>query len=71
MNCIAPGYTLSEATLEASDYNQMAADAMAKARALRRHEYPGDLVGTAVFLASDDSDFVTGQTINVDGGSVF
>ena len=39
-------------------------------RALRRNELPGDLVGTLLFLASADSDFVTGQTIVVDGGAV-
>ncbi len=70
VNCISPGYTLSEATTEALDRNLQAEEAMAKARAIRRNEYPQDLVGTAVFLASEDSDFVTGQTINVEGGSV-
>ena len=37
-------------------------------RALKRLQEPADLVGTAVFLASADSDFITGQTILVDGG---
>jgi NAD(P)-dependent dehydrogenase (short-subunit alcohol dehydrogenase family) len=32
---------------------------------------PGDVVGTVAFLASPDSDFITGQTINVDGGAAF
>ena len=36
----------------------------------RRDEYPQDLTGALVFLASADSDFVTGQTLVVDGGSV-
>ncbi len=35
---------------------------------MHRTEAPGDLVGTVAFLISDDSDFVTGQVINVDGG---
>ena len=39
-------------------------------RMLKRAQVPADLVGTLVFLASDDSDFITGQTIAVDGGSV-
>ena len=39
------------------------------ARCLKRVETPEDLTGTIVFLASDDSDFITGQTIIVDGGS--
>ena len=70
VNCISPGYTLSDANLEAPDRNAQAEEAMVKARALRREEYPEDLVGTAVFLASEDSNFVTGQTINVEGGAV-
>ena len=39
-------------------------------RAFKRDAYPEDLLGTLVFLASSDSDFVTGQSIVVDGGSV-
>jgi NAD(P)-dependent dehydrogenase (short-subunit alcohol dehydrogenase family) len=39
-------------------------------RALQRDEEPQDLVGTLVFLASAESDFITGQTIAVDGGNV-
>jgi NAD(P)-dependent dehydrogenase (short-subunit alcohol dehydrogenase family) len=38
-------------------------------RALKRDEYPEDLLGALVFLASADSDFITGQTIAVDGGA--
>jgi NAD(P)-dependent dehydrogenase (short-subunit alcohol dehydrogenase family) len=44
--------------------------AMIGARALKRAEVPDDLVGTLIYLASPDSDFVTGQTIVVDGGSI-
>jgi NAD(P)-dependent dehydrogenase (short-subunit alcohol dehydrogenase family) len=39
-------------------------------RSLHRDEHPQDLLGALVFLASADSDFVTGQTIAVDGGNV-
>ena len=39
-------------------------------RAFKRDAYPEDLTGTLVFLASGDSDFITGQSIVVDGGSV-
>ena len=41
-----------------------------KTRAIQRDELPEDLVGTVVFLASPGSDFITGQTIVVDGGSL-
>jgi NAD(P)-dependent dehydrogenase (short-subunit alcohol dehydrogenase family) len=37
-------------------------------RAIKREEKPDDLVGTVFFLASTDSDFISGQTVNVDGG---
>jgi NAD(P)-dependent dehydrogenase (short-subunit alcohol dehydrogenase family) len=39
-----------------------------KARAIQREETGEDLVGTVFFLGSPDSDFISGQTINVDGG---
>ena len=41
-----------------------------QSRSLRRDEHPQDLLGALVFLASAESDFVTGQTLAVDGGNV-
>ena len=49
---------------------QTARERAVQSRALRRDETPQDLLGALVFLASADSDFVTGQTIAVDGGNV-
>jgi 3-oxoacyl-[acyl-carrier protein] reductase len=69
VNCILPGFTLSEASLEMSGKGGLD-EVLIRRRCLRRAEYPEDLVGTAVFLASEDSDFVTGQVISVDGGDV-
>jgi 3-oxoacyl-[acyl-carrier protein] reductase len=69
VNCIAPGRTLSE---EPSDESALKSNEIrAKTRQLKRIEYPEDLAGTAVFLVSEDSDFITGQTIVVDGGTIF
>ncbi len=66
VNSIAPGSTLSE---ENPDEDRIEFRRLAiSRRALKRIEYPEDLVGTLVFLASNDSDFITGQTIIVDGG---
>ena len=39
-----------------------------QSRILKRDMLPEDLVGTLLFFASEDSDFLTGQSINVDGG---
>jgi len=69
VNCISPGYTLSEASLEMPG-KVAGEDQAVLSRCFRRQEYPEDLVGTAVFLASEDSAFITGQTIAVDGGEV-
>jgi 3-oxoacyl-[acyl-carrier protein] reductase len=66
-NAIAPGLTISvddpdEARLE-GDRQRM------QARSIKRTELPTDLVGTAIFLCSSDSAFMTGQTLAVDGGA--
>ena len=68
VNAIAPGSTLSEE--EVDDETVRRRSGVVPTRALQRLETPDDLVGAAVFLASGDSDFVTGQTIVVDGGAV-
>jgi NAD(P)-dependent dehydrogenase (short-subunit alcohol dehydrogenase family) len=66
VNAIAPGFTLSgENEKNMPDAGKAANVGM---RMLKRAEVPEDLVGTVIFLASDDSRFITGQTIVVDGG---
>jgi 3-oxoacyl-[acyl-carrier protein] reductase len=67
VNCIAPGSTESETLPPAGDAERRRVFSQ---RIIQRPEFPEDLVGTAIFLASDDSAFITGQTIHVDGGSV-
>ena len=71
VNAIAPGATDTAAYL-AGETEEMRASRTRglTQRALKRAETPEDLVGTCVFLASADSDFMTGQTIVVDGGNV-
>jgi len=44
-------------------------EAQVERRAIRREETPEDLVGPVFLLASPDADFVSGQTLNVDGGT--
>jgi NAD(P)-dependent dehydrogenase (short-subunit alcohol dehydrogenase family) len=70
VNAIAPGITMSEAVIDSPVWGSKASEGTVATRALRREELPADLVGTLLFLASADSDFVTGQTIVVDGGAV-
>jgi 3-oxoacyl-[acyl-carrier protein] reductase len=69
VNSIAPGFTATEASL-GPDGNKESFDATIDLQCLKRREEPSDLPGTAVFLASTDSDFITGQYIIVNGGSV-
>jgi NAD(P)-dependent dehydrogenase (short-subunit alcohol dehydrogenase family) len=70
VNAIAPGLTMSEAVVDNPEWGGAAGDATVASRALKRAQVPADIVGTLLWLASDASDFVTGQTIVVDGGSV-
>ena len=67
VNCVAPGSTLSEENPDEAllKYRQAAA----AGRALQRLQTPEDLVGAVAFFASPDSDFITGQTLVVDGGA--
>ncbi|MDB5652167.1 MAG: Dehydrogenase [Hyphomicrobiales bacterium] len=66
VNAITPGYTLSDTQVQSSSGNYLAAQA--EGRAMGRAQYPEDLVGAVMFLSSQASDYMTGQTINVDGG---
>ena len=67
VNCVVPGSTLSEEK-PAEDVVRMRT-AAADERALKRVQRPEDLVGAVLFFASADSDFVTGQSLVVDGGA--
>ncbi len=70
VNNLAPGLILSDSILKNADHVADTEDKVIASRALRRHGYPEDLIGGLVFLASSDSDFMTGQTLAVDGGSI-
>jgi len=69
VNTIAPGLTVSEGVVGNPMYPEASLKMVAGGRCFKRDEVPEDLTGTIVYLASDDSDFVTGQSIVVDGGS--
>ena len=64
INCIAPGFTDTEASRGLADVRKYDTSKTP----LRRLERPEDLTGAVIFLASHESDFITGQTLLIDGG---
>lgn len=75
VNCIAPGLTLSENVqrmygTKPGEYGATHSSATVNSRCFKREEVPEDIAGALVFFASGESDFITGQTLLVDGGSV-
>jgi 3-oxoacyl-[acyl-carrier protein] reductase len=72
VNAVAPSAVMTEGTREFfGEKLDKAKEVIAAGQSLQRNLDVGDLVGTIVYLASDASKFVTGQTIMVDGGTVF
>jgi len=67
VNCMTPGSTMSEEVV--TDEVRRRRESSVRGRAFSRIELPEDITGTALFLASSDSDFMTGQLLLVDGGS--
>ena len=71
VNTLSPGFTLSDTVLRDNPgHVETARERAVQSRSLRRDEHPQDLLGALVFLSSADSDFITGQTLAVDGGNV-
>ncbi len=70
VNTLAPGLILSDTGIENAAHHDEMRVPVRNSRAFKRDGYPQDLLGALVFLASSDSDFITGQTIAVDGGSI-
>lgn len=70
VNTLCPGLTLSDSILGNEEHVAAFRELSKRGRALQRDAHPEDLLGALVFLASPDSDFMTGQSLAVDGGSV-
>jgi 3-oxoacyl-[acyl-carrier protein] reductase len=68
VNAVAPGLTASDTQVASTSGNYLAA--RASGRAIDRMQVPQDLVGAVMFLSSPASDFMTGQTLLVDGGKM-
>ena len=71
VNAVAPGFTLSDGVLANSHQMEKLQDISRQARVIQRDQHPEDIVGAVVFFASQESAFVTGQTLVVDGGAYF
>jgi len=71
VNCVAPGFTMSAGVEAHPEVVEKLRDVSVSARTLQRDQLPEDVVGAVVFLAGADSDFITGQTIVIDGGQTF
>lgn len=67
-NCVAPGAIRTEWEIEFDPDPEAVKEAVYAKQSLQTRGYAKDLAGTFVFLASDQSSFITGQTITVDGG---
>jgi len=71
VNCVAPGFTMSDGVKAHPEVVEKLRDASVSARTIQRDQVPEDVVGAVVFLCSPAADFVTGQTMVIDGGQYF
>ncbi len=71
VNCVAPGFTMSAGVEAHPEVIEKLRNVSVAARTLQRDQVPEDVVGAVVFLCGPGSDFVTGQTMVIDGGQYF
>jgi NAD(P)-dependent dehydrogenase (short-subunit alcohol dehydrogenase family) len=71
VNCVAPGFTLSTGVQEHPEVVEALRTVSVSARTIQRDQVPEDVTGAVVYFCSPASDFVTGQTIVIDGGQTF
>jgi NAD(P)-dependent dehydrogenase (short-subunit alcohol dehydrogenase family) len=71
VNCVAPGFTMSDGVREHPEVIEALQQVSVSARTLQRDQVPEDVVGAVVFLCGPGATFVTGQTIVIDGGQYF
>ncbi len=71
VNCVAPGFTMSAGVEEHPEVIEKLRDVSVAARTLQRDQLPEDVVGAVVFLCGPGSEFITGQTMVIDGGQTF
>ena len=71
VNCVAPGFTMSEGVQAHPEVVDALRDVSVAARTIQRDQVPEDVVGAVVFLCTPAADFITGQTMVIDGGQFF
>jgi NAD(P)-dependent dehydrogenase (short-subunit alcohol dehydrogenase family) len=71
VNCVAPGFTMSDGVRQHPEVIEALRDISVSARTIQRDQVPEDVVGAVVFLCTPAADFVTGQTMVIDGGQYF
>ena len=71
VNCVAPGFTMSDGVREHPEVVEALRDVSVSARTLQRDQEPEDVVGAVAYLCGPGAAFVTGQTIVIDGGQYF
>jgi NAD(P)-dependent dehydrogenase (short-subunit alcohol dehydrogenase family) len=71
VNCVAPGFTMSEGVKSHPEVIEALRDVSVAARTIKRDQVPEDVVGAVVFLCTPAADFITGQTMVIDGGQYF
>jgi len=71
VNCVAPGFTMSEGVKAQPEVIEKLRDVSIAARTIQRDQVPEDVAGAVVFLCGPGADFITGQTMVIDGGQYF
>jgi len=71
VNCVAPGFTMSDGVQSHPEVIEALRDVSVAARTIKRDQVPEDVVGAVVFLCTSAADFITGQTMVIDGGQYF
>jgi NAD(P)-dependent dehydrogenase (short-subunit alcohol dehydrogenase family) len=71
VNCVAPGFTMSAGVEAHPEVVEKLRDVSVSARTIQRDQVPEDVVGAVVFLCGPGADFITGQTMVIDGGQYF
>ena len=71
VNCVAPGFTMTAGVEAHPEVVEKLRDVSVAGRTIQRDQVPEDVVGAVVFLCTPAADFVTGQTMVIDGGQYF